>query len=229
MTAGNAHFIEKSLYAKRKIWASSENKTLKKSAKIALFMLIPIMIAASASLVAVMPANAQSLVWQGDVSSSGASVTTPTLQLGVTYEIVASQAWWYNYPSNLAADAQYYTTNSSDSWDWYNYYKPGTHSFLQINGTDVDWGPFSNGDTGHTYTIYFMGQGGPIILAIVDWVDQNYANNHCHLQVDIYCETTVGGRVVDSSPQNTNWLIAVGALLLTSAAIVPVVIHVKKK
>jgi hypothetical protein len=138
------------------------------------------------------------LIWEGSVSSSGAPVVGPVLTLGESYTIVASNRWWYNNPQNLAADAEYYTTDYSDSWNWGNYFRVDDHSFLQINGEDVEWGPFSNGDTNHTYSINYIGQGTAITFAIVDWVDFNYSNNVCHLDVTITeSSTCVGGYIVD--------------------------------
>ena len=106
-------------------------------------------------------------------SATGATITTPTLQSGGTYRIVASEIFWYDYPHSLEADAQYYTT-ATTNWNWANHYPaPDGHSFLQINGADVNWGPFSNGDTGHTYSIEYIGQGAPITFQIVDWMDHD--------------------------------------------------------
>jgi hypothetical protein len=91
------------------------------------------------------------------------------------------------------ADAMYYTTGPV-GWNWVNHFPaPGGHSFLQINGADVNWGPFSNGDTRHTYSITYIGQGSPITFQIVDWIDQDYANNECHLPISIYLEEYKGG------------------------------------
>jgi hypothetical protein len=176
--------------------------------------------------VALNPNN--NLVWEGDVYSSGVPVASPVLAAGTSYRIVATEIWFYDNSSSLAADAQYYTNSSIDTWDWLNHYRPGSHSFLQINGTDVDWGPFSNGDAGHTYSIYYNGAGAPITFAIVDWMDLNYGNNFCHLHLKIYSEITVGGRVVDSSPAGTVIVFTVGALLLASVAAVPVIVHRRK-
>jgi len=139
------------------------------------------------------------LVWEAEVWSSGEEVVSPVLRDGKMYSIVASEIWWYNYPENLAADAYYYTTDFSNSWNWGNFFPaPDGHSFLQINGEDVDWGPFSNGDTGHTYKIYYTGEGTPITFKIVDWLDGNYENNVCKINVKIYEHFTVGGYIVDS-------------------------------
>ncbi len=128
--------------------------------------------------------------WENSAfSSTGAIVTTPTLQSGVTYHIVASEIFWYNQASNLAADAMYYTTDPTNHWDWLNHFPaPGGHSFLQMNGADVNWGPFSNGNTGHTYSITYVGQGVPVTFQIVDWMDGNYTNNECHTPISISIE-----------------------------------------
>jgi hypothetical protein len=170
----------------------------------------------------------ENLVWEGDVYSSGVPVASPVLASGISYRIVASEMWFYDNSSWLAADAQYYTTSSIDTWEWLNDYRPGSHSFLQINGTDVDWGPFSNGDTNHTYSIYYNGAGAPITFAIVDWMDHNTGNNECHLHLKIYGEICVGGRVVDSIPSSAVSVFTVGALLLASVATVFVVVHRRK-
>ena len=170
----------------------------------------------------------ETLVWEGDVSSSGVPVSSPVLASGAVYRIIASEIWFYDNPNSLAADAQYYTTSSIDTWEWLNYYSPGNHSFLQINGNDVYWGSFSNGDTNHTYSIYYNGAGASINFSIVDWVDHNYANNFCHLHLIIGEETCVGGRILDSVPSSTVSALTVGALFLASVATVLVVVHRRK-
>ena len=132
--------------------------------------------------------------WGANVPSTGEPVSSPVLEAGKHYRIVATEVFWYNVTANLAADAQYYTTDASDHWNWVNYYYYG-HSFLRINGGDVDWGPFSNGDTGHTYTINYIGAGAAITFKIVDWIDDDYTNNGCHIPVWIYelpCPYTIG-------------------------------------
>ena len=121
-------------------------------------------------------ANAQeNLFWTGNAySATGAAVTTPTLTQGTTYHIVATEVFNYNYSGGLEADAQYYTT-ATDSWNWTNHYPaPNGHSFLQMNGNDVNWGPFSNGDTNHQYSITYTGQGSSISFQVYDWIDQDY-------------------------------------------------------
>jgi len=157
------------------------------------------------------PARSLSLLWEDQVASLGLEVTSPVLISGEQYTIVVSDRWWYSKPSedNLAADAMYYTTDYTDSWDWVdNFAAPGGHSFLQIDGQDVDWGPFSNGDTNHTYSINYAGQGAALTFRIVDWVDGNYTNNECKLLVRIYGEHTVGGTIIDADLFGTSWYVA---------------------
>ena len=126
-------------------------------------------------------------IWGADVPSNGGPVSSPVLEAGRQYRIVAREIFWYNYPADLAADAQYYTEGPNNHWNWLNHYPaPGGASFLQINGMNVSWGPFSNGDTGHTYSIYYTGKGASITFRIVDWMDKIYGNNACHLPVEIY-------------------------------------------
>lgn len=179
--------------------------------------------------VAAIPSSNESLIWEGNVYSSGVPVNSPVLDAGTTYRIVASQVWLYDSPNFLAADAQYYTTSSVDTYDWLNHAQaPGGGSFLQINGQNVTWGPFSNGDTNHTYSIYIGGEGAPLTFQIVDLVDHNFTNNYCHIQVSIYAELTVGGRVVDSAPPDIISLLTVGALVAVSLAAAPLIIHARK-
>jgi len=147
------------------------------------------------------PGKSLSLLWEDQVLSSGLEVTSLVLISGEQYTVVVSDRWWHSKPSedNLAADAMYYTTDYTDSWDWVNHFAaPDGHSFLQIDGQDVDWGPFSNGDTNHTYTIGYAGQDAALVFRIVDWVDGNYTNNECKLLVRIYGEHTVGGTIIDA-------------------------------
>jgi hypothetical protein len=129
----------------------------------------------------------ESLFWTDNAySATGAAVSTPTLILGTEYRIVASTIFWYNYSGGLEADAQYYTTANS-SWNWVNNYSsPNGHSFLLIDGSDVNWGSFSNGDTNHTYSITYVGNGRPIIFQVYDWIDQDILNNYCHIEIYIY-------------------------------------------
>ena len=117
----------------------------------------------------------------------GSSVTSPVLEAGKIYQIDVSELFWYDNSTSLSADAMYYTTDPSNEWNWTNSNPaPDGHSFLQINGGDVNWGSFSNGDTGHTYTINYVGQGQTLTFQIVDWMDGNYENNYCHLPISIY-------------------------------------------
>jgi hypothetical protein len=177
--------------------------------------------------VAVSPVAAEYLVWEGSVYSSGAEVYSPVLGSGGRYRIEVSEIWWYDYyDKNLAADAMYYTTSALDSWDWLNHFPaPSGHSFLQINSLDVDWGLFSNGDTGHTYSIRCIGNGTSVSFRIVDWMDEDYGNNFCHFPVRIYEDVTVGGYVVDSDSSSeglfTPWVI--GAFVLSVGVTVPLV------
>jgi hypothetical protein len=147
-------------------------------------------------------------LWGGYVLSNGEPISSPTLQTGRLYRIVALSYFYYDYAlmsRYLAADPQYYTTLNSDGENWRNHVPaPDGHSFLQINGMDVNWGPFSNGDPdwrkSHLYSIYYEGAGEPIKFTIVDWVDQNYSNNVCHLWVRIY-EVPRGTIVVTKNTQ----------------------------
>lgn len=195
-----------------------------------LFVFLSVLFLVGMSVVVVSPVMAgEVLIWDSYVSSSGAAVTSPLLKSGYTYRIVADEIWWYDYDFNLVADAQYYTTDGSDSWDWANYFTaPGGHSFLQINGQDVDWGAFSNGDTGHTYTIYYTGAEAAITFRIVDWMDENYDNNDCSMRVRIYESVTVGGHVIDFNRFEPVKLWIVSALMLAVAIAVPVIKYGRK-
>lgn len=127
----------------------------------------------------------ETLIWNALVYSSGEPVSSPVLQAGREYRIVAEEIFWYDYANKLAADANYYTIDPTDWWNWLSYSYAG-ESFLQIDGASVAWGPFSNGDTGHTYEISYTGSGEQIIFTIVDLIDGYYGNNRCHLPVWIY-------------------------------------------
>jgi len=169
------------------------------------------------------------LIWDVYALGSGATITSPLLKSGYTYRIVANEIWWYDYDFNLAADAQYYTTDGSDSWDWTNYFTaPGGHSFLQINEQDVNWGAFSNGDTDHTYTFYYTGADAAITFRIVDWMDENYDNNDCKIRVRIYESVTVGGYVLDSNRFEPVDFWVISALMLAVAIAVPVIKYHRK-
>ena len=174
------------------------------------------------------PVVALTLVWESEVSSSGEEVVSPILENGIIYLIVVEEIWWYNYPANLAADAQYYTTNNSDHWNWVNYFPaPDGHSFLQINGEDIDWGPFSNGDTGHTYRINLVGSGNPLTFKLVDWLN-GYENNVCHLRIRIYKDVRVGGHLVESTPPEIDLSWVAGALTLAMVAMGPIIWYSRK-
>jgi len=149
------------------------------------------LLALALSVVQLHNGNAEeTFLWGADVSSSGLPVTSPVLEDGRQYRIVADEVFYYSRPSYLAADAQYYTTDPIHDWNWYNHFPaPDGHSFLQINEMDVNWGPFSNGSSGgigHTYSINYVGTGAAITFRIVDWIDGNYSNNSCHFPVAIY-------------------------------------------
>lgn len=168
-------------------------------------------------------------VWEGDAYSSGVPVSSSILYAGLQYRIVVNGTWWYDWPQNPAADAQYYTTDPSNSFYWGNHYPaPGGASFLQINGQNVTWGPFSNGETGHTYIVHYVGTEAAITFNIVDWVDNDYADNVCHIHIRIYSEIVVGGHIVDSNPWETVTYFTVGGLIFAAAVTVPIINHRKR-
>ena len=196
-----------------------------------LFALLSTLFLMSMLVTVVLPVlGSETLVWEGSVSATGESVYSPLLYQGVSYRIVVEKTWWYNKPDNLAADAQYYTTDFGNSWTWGNaFHCPDDHSFLQIDEHDVDWGPFSNGKsdgTGHYYEIYYEGEEAPISFRLVDWIDGNYANNICHLRIRIYMETTVGGSIADSNL----WEFAplLGALAFAIIITIPTIKYLRK-
>ncbi len=155
------------------------------------------------------------LLWTADVQGDGTPNISPILKHGRDYRIVAKEIFWYDDPANLAADANYYTTDPSNHWMWTSYTYAG-QSFLQINGLSVDWGPFSNGDTGHTYTITYAGEGARITFTIVDLIDSDYTNNMCHLPVEIWEQpTTVGGTTVSIETSQIHWWITLNIFILT--------------
>lgn len=119
----------------------------------------------------------ETLTWSADVSSNGSPVTSPVLDAGRQYRIVAEEIWFYNVAGNYWADAQYYTDGI------YGPFIPDGHSFLQIDGQDVYWGPYNNE---HMYSIYYIGTGAAVTFRIVDWIDEDYNNNYCHLPVQIW-------------------------------------------
>jgi hypothetical protein len=148
-------------------------------------LIITLLLATALMIAPIYTVKAETIIWDHPVYSSGVPETSPVLYEGYLYRIEASEIFWYDYANNLEADAMYYTTNPNE-WVWTNHFPaPGGHSFLRINGADVNWGPFSNGDAGHTYSITYKGKGKPITFRIVDWVDGIYTNNNCHLRVRI--------------------------------------------
>ncbi len=178
----------------------------------------------------VLPAVADSsLVWEGDVYSSGVEVTSAVLNYGAAYRVVATQVWYYSVEENtyLAADAMYYTTDSSDTVYWGNYFPvPGGGSFLQINGQNVSWGTFSNGGSGdHTYTTYCTGTGVELTFRIVHWAGPSYGPISCHLHVQIYSEFPAGGRIADVVPSGLIVGFVVGAVAFASVVTVPMVVR----
>jgi len=208
---------------------------LKKNLK-AIFPIFSLTLLLIGILMLVAPATAApTLVWEGSVSSSGEEVVSPILEDGIQYIIVVNGSWWYNYDGNLAADAQYYTTDWTNNWIWGNYLSappPGSeHSFLQINGADVDWGPFNNGyddHLGHSYTVWCTGEGAALTFRIVDWVDSDYENNDCHIDLLIYKDVIVGGYVLDSNPWEASALFIIGALIFAVAVTVPIIKYSRK-
>lgn len=89
-------------------------------------------------------------------------------------------------------DPQYYTNEFFGTFlydgDWTSPFL-ASPSILQINGIDVDWGPFSNGGTywweGHQCSTYYVGTGAPITFTIVD-PDGDYGHNFSHFVIKIY-------------------------------------------
>ena len=172
-------------------------------------------------------------VWQGTVYSSGVEVTGPVLASGTSYSIVAKYTWWYKYlPDNLAADAMYYTTDPSNNIFWGNHFPaPFGHSFLQIDLQDVDWGPFSNGDTDHTYTTVWNGDGTAVSFRIVDWMDGNYTNNVCHINLEIYAcpRPYVGGYITDTNHLKPVLLLSITCFMLAMLMATAFIKHPRRK
>jgi hypothetical protein len=159
----------------------------------ALYLVFTIILLFAIIIISAFEVHAQEVLFWSDnaYSVTGATVSTPTLVSGTEYRIVVSYRFWYNADADamVQADAQYYTnaTAQYDLTNWDNHYPaPNGHSFLQINGTDVNWGAFSNGDANHTYSIAYTGQNASISFQIVDWMDQDYTNNNCHINISIY-------------------------------------------
>jgi len=205
--------------------------------KVAFSFFMLMLFVASIGINSVAPVAAPVLVWEGVVhphNGHPAVSTAPViLELGKRYRIVVEEMWWYETaatapPQGLGADAQYYTTDPSDSWNWGNYLSaPGGHSFLQINGMDINWGPFSNGDTGHTYSIYYFGQGAAIVFQLVDWVDDNYENNESHLPIRIYYDPVIVGGVL--TPVNSLAVLAPYLALVGLGGALSAVFAVRRK
>lgn len=166
--------------------------------------------------------GAPTLVWQGQVSSStGAVVTGPVLQTGGYYRIVAMNPWRWDIDENFAADAMYWTNNFTSNVFWGGVYFPcpDNHSFLRVSGQDVNWGAFSDGETNHTYTNHRAGNGVAVTFQIVDWKDDNYTNNECHLDVYIYLDYVVGGHVADWTGQLIAYFAVSGAVLVGAVGV----------
>jgi hypothetical protein len=221
--------VEKSLYGYWEIWFGWSAVIVEGCLRKLFFVFCSVLLVVGLSMVVVVPVGAwESFVWEGDVYSSGVPVASSPLSAGTSYRFVASEIWFYDNSSNLAADAQYYTMSGVDSWDWLNSQRPDHgHSFLQVNEHDVDWGAFSNGDSNHTYSLYFAGAGAAVAFRIFDWVDQDVGNNVCHVHVRVFEEVTVGGRVVDSGVPSRAELMVV-ALLVASAVAVPLIVYFRK-
>jgi len=142
----------------------------------------------------------ETFLWEADVWSTGVPVTSPVLEAGREYRIVAKGSFASCDPVfgdvNFAGDAQYYTLEFDGimpapyNWWLWTSHLLASPSILQINGMDVYWGPFSNGGAtwfeGHEYTIPYTGKGAAITFTIVDWIDGEYAHNYCHIHVKIY-------------------------------------------
>ncbi len=136
----------------------------------------------------------ETLIWEAYVASNGwnAPVTSPVLDAGREYRIEAFNRFYTEPLVGYTCDAQYYTTDMY-RWVWLNHFPaPDGHSFLQIDGGDVNWGPFSNGVIidgnyyGHNYSISWMGTGAAITFSIMDWIDMNNENNICSILVRIF-------------------------------------------
>jgi hypothetical protein len=167
-------------------------------------------------------ANGSTLLWHEQASSeTGAVVTGPVLNTGVSYRIVAMNSWLYDNASNLAADAMYYTTNFTNNVYWGGNHSlcPLGHSFLQVSGQDVDWGEFSDGEYNHTYTRYTVGNGMAVTFQIHDWMDGNYTNNVCHIDIYVYLDVLVGGRVADWTGELVAYFAVSGAVLVGAVGV----------
>jgi hypothetical protein len=154
-------------------------------------MLILTMMLAAQMLTVPYAAATNGYIWDSWVYIVGTPVTTPfPLVAGRLYRIVTSPDYpnipWLDYGGDppVAADAQYYSIDPSDDWNWDTWNPaPGGHSFLQINGDDMEWGDY---DPDHEYSIFYEGEGAAITFHIEDWYDEDPSNNYCHLHVYIY-------------------------------------------
>jgi len=139
------------------------------------------------------------LIWESELHSYLCPpVTSPVLEAGREYRIwIQGTFASYNMSgvTEYAADAQYYTLLPPvpNIWVWDNHQiAPDGHSFVQIDGMDVYWGPFNNGIEnpwgGHEYMINYTGTGAPITFQIVEWLDElrDCVHNYCHFHVRIY-------------------------------------------
>jgi len=128
--------------------------------------------------------KADTLIASFDVSSDGTPVDSPILNSGTSYRIVAREIYCVSNTESprVYADAMYYSSDTQPGgWIWNSYETlPDGHSFLQINGMDVDWGSYYSD---HRYEIEYIGEGTAITFQIYDWIDEDYSNNYCHLEI----------------------------------------------
>ncbi len=158
------------------------------------WLVLTLLIATLAFAMQTFPVESQeTLIWQADVPSTGEPVISPVLEAGREYRIEVQNWFISTHPIGgwvtYAADAQYYTAEFNGTFIYGPTWTtplpaPDGHSFLQIDGMDVNWGPFNN--TMHMYTTYYTGTGTAINFTIVDWIDGTPYRNFCHLIVKIY-------------------------------------------
>jgi hypothetical protein len=150
-------------------------------------LILALLLLSTISTMGVISVSADTKIADFDVSSDGTAVWSPVLEFGRMYRIVATEV--FTVAPGVTADAMYYTDDGTNTWFWSHYHTLADgHSFLQMNGNDIDWGPFSNGGDYHTYTIEVVGTGAALMFQIHDWIDEDYTNNQCHLRVRIYTE-----------------------------------------
>lgn len=149
-------------------------------------------------------ASAQwTLIWESELHSYLCPpVISPVLEAGREY-LIEIQGTFASYNmsgiTEYAMDAYYYSIimepsgDEPDIWVWDNHHPaPDGHSFVQIDGSDVNWGPFNNGVTspwgGHEYSIVYTGAGAPITFTIEEWLDplRDCVLNYCHFHIRIY-------------------------------------------